>query len=126
MRGKSVWWMGLAVMAIMGCGKKADNGSPSSDSGIAVDPPQATYAWVEKHILAAKCTECHSGGKAKGGVKLDGGYNEILKFVQPGDPDASDLWNAIDSGGMPLKRAPLPETHKAALKKWIADGAKNQ
>jgi len=126
MRGNSILWMGLGVIAIMGCGNRDHSGSASSDSSLSADNPQPTYAWIEKNIIQAKCVECHQAGNAKGSIELDGGYQQLKDLVRPGDPDSSEIIVAIETLGMPKKRAPLPPAHKAALRQWIADGAKNQ
>lgn len=46
------------------------------------------------------------------------------KGINPGNPNRSEIWEVIESGEMPPKRA-LTSMEKSIIKTWIADGAKN-
>ena len=84
-------------------------------------------------ILEAKCTECHRGAKAKGGLHLDsladamkGGKSDGAA-VAPGKPDDSSLIARIASGDedevMPPKGKPLSKDEITLLTQWIKEGA---
>ncbi|MFN0077735.1 MAG: DUF1553 domain-containing protein [Prosthecobacter sp.] len=84
-------------------------------------------------ILEAKCTECHRGTKAKGGLHLDsladaikGGKSDGAA-ITPGKPDHSAIIARITSDGedeiMPPKGKPLTKDEVALLTTWIKEGA---
>ncbi|MEZ5385224.1 MAG: DUF1553 domain-containing protein [Prosthecobacter sp.] len=84
-------------------------------------------------ILEAKCTECHRGAKAKGGLHLDsladamkGGKSDGAA-VAPGKPDHSSLIARITSDDedeiMPPKGKPLTKSEITLLTQWIKEGA---
>lgn len=85
----------------------------------------------DRHIaplLSAKCLECHSGAKPKGGLDLSrreaafrGGENGVA--IKSGKPEESMLWQRIRDDEMPPEN-PLGNDEKKVLQKWIADGAK--
>ena len=79
-------------------------------------------------ILARRCLDCHSGPDPKGKLDLSrrssafaGG--EAGPSIVAGSPDDSPLWGRVEAGEMPPKAA-LPEGEKAALRGWIAGGAR--
>ena len=84
-------------------------------------------------ILEAKCTECHRGAKAKGGLHLDsladakkGGKSDGAA-VDPGKPDHSSIIARISTEDedevMPPKGKPLTKAEVALLTTWIKEGA---
>jgi hypothetical protein len=79
-------------------------------------------------ILARHCLECHDTSTHKGGLDLSS-YQSAIKGGDSGavlvaeKSDASSLWTSVESDEMPHKRTPLSAQEKAALKKWIDDGA---
>ena len=84
-------------------------------------------------LLEAKCYNCHQGGKAKGGLRLDqsaaaheGGKSEGPAVVG-GDVDGSSLLYRVshDAGDdiMPPKGDPLSDVEIALLTRWIEEGA---
>ncbi|MCA9115353.1 MAG: DUF1553 domain-containing protein, partial [Planctomycetaceae bacterium] len=93
-----------------------------------VDYFQDVRPLLEKH-----CYDCHQGGKAPGGLRIDsrasmlqGGESDGPAIV-PGKVDASALIDRItstdDGSVMPPKGDRLSEKEVATLKRWIADGA---
>lgn len=79
-------------------------------------------------LLAQRCLACHEGAQAKG--KLDLSSRETAMtggesgpVITAGDPDASLLWQHVESDTMPPRKA-LTEEEKAKLKVWITGGAK--
>ncbi|MEI7686054.1 MAG: DUF1553 domain-containing protein [Planctomycetota bacterium] len=87
-----------------------------------------------KPILETRCFSCHEGKKAKGGLRLDslaalltGGDSETPALVR-GEPDKSLLLSRILSDDpnekMPPQGDRLKPAEVAALKTWIASGAR--
>jgi Planctomycete cytochrome C. len=89
-----------------------------SDTAAAVSFSMDVWPILEKYALAA-----HGG---KGGVFLES-YDDILKYVTPGDPENSMLYKALIGDGM--KRmppdAPLPDEMIQTIYDWIKQGALN-
>jgi mono/diheme cytochrome c family protein len=79
-------------------------------------------------ILEAKCTECHQGSKAKGGLRLDT-FAEATKdgAITPGKPEASEVLARIISEDedevMPPKGKKVTAEERALLTTWIKEGA---
>ena len=78
-------------------------------------------------ILARRCLDCHSGSDPKGKLDLskrasafEGG--EEGPAIVPGKTVESLLWERVESDEMPPK-SPLAAEEKAALRRWISDGA---
>jgi len=83
-------------------------------------------------ILVKRCLECHNSRDANGQLVLttadrlaQGG--EGGEVVAAGDPEASPLWQRVQSGEMPPPRRgqsqALPPAEQEILKQWIASGA---
>ena len=112
-----------------------------------VDDPKAPVSYFKKvrPIFQAHCQGCHQPAKAKGGyvmtdfAKLLAGGEECAKertaAIVPGQPEKSFLIEQITPypapGGkgavadMPPKKAPLAETEIALIKRWIAEGGRD-
>jgi mono/diheme cytochrome c family protein len=84
-------------------------------------------------ILESKCLECHSGDKAKGGLRLDelasalkGGKSDGAA-ITPGKPDGSAVLARIRSADetemMPPKGDRLTKEQIQTLETWISEGA---
>ena len=105
------------------------------------DDPNAPVSYFKKvrPILQAQCQGCHQPAKAKGGYimtdfakLLEGGDDAQetgKKAIVPGKPDESHLVQQIvpknGEAEMPPKKAPLHETEITLIKRWIAEGAKD-
>jgi len=98
---------------------------------LAATPGAYDPAAHVRDILATKCTQCHGATlphpKGRFGFITD--LRRLAKdpdYIVPGNPDSSYLWNQIDDGEMPPKKAkagPLTDDEKAAIQAWIKDGA---
>src|SRR6516164_5302599 len=94
MKGKLVQYLAVAVfVASGGVGRGA---GPYFDARVAP-------------LLNARCLDCHSGSKPKGGLDLsrrrsamEGGDQGVV--IVPGKPDASLLWQYVNDGKMPPKK----------------------
>src|SRR5581483_91366 len=91
------------------------------------------YAKQIKPVLQARCYACHGALKQKGGLRLDtaalaikGG--ETGPAITPGDVADSAILERVsateDSQRMPPEGEPLKPAEIAALRAWIAQGAK--
>ncbi|MCB1228471.1 MAG: DUF1549 domain-containing protein, partial [Verrucomicrobiales bacterium] len=86
-----------------------------------------------KPLLESRCSSCHQGDKAKGGLRLDTlaatlkGGKSGHAGLQPGDPQASELFYRVTTDDedeiMPPKGDRLSPQEIALLKTWIAQGA---
>ncbi|MFN0018239.1 MAG: DUF1553 domain-containing protein [Pirellulaceae bacterium] len=79
-------------------------------------------------ILASRCLDCHNSAEKKGGldlsqVKTAEAGGDSGKVLVAGKLNESLLWERIEKSEMPPKK-PLPENERAAIKDWIAAGAK--
>ena len=82
-------------------------------------------------IVKAHCTHCHGEEeKPEGGLdlRLRRFMDKVLKngdhVLVPGQPEKSELVQAIRRGDMPKKGKLLTETEVAIIEKWVAQGAK--
>ena len=91
------------------------------------------YTKQIKPVLQARCYACHGVLKQKGGLRLDtaalaikGGKSGAA--ITPGDAEASPLIDRVsaadESDRMPPEGEPLKPAEIAALRAWIAQGAK--
>jgi serine/threonine-protein kinase len=94
----------------------------------AEDRPLAQQA---KAILEKHCAKCHSVVKSAG---LDVRDHKVMvtvrkkrkkdySFVFPRDLKRSELWQQIDSDGMPPEGDPVPAGDKKIIRAWIEAGA---
>ena len=106
-----------------------------------VEDPNAPISYYKKirPILQAQCQGCHQPAKAKGGYVmtdfarlLEGGESvkDGQRAVVAGDPAKSLLVSQItpDAEGkaeMPPKKQPLLPFQLALIKRWVAEGAKD-
>ncbi len=115
-----------AVMAEATATVAQDQAAPT-DTTVADTDAQATVrfsqdVWpiFEEFALAA-----HGG---KGGVFLES-YDDIMKYVVPGDPENSMLYKVLIGDGVqrmpPPPEDPLPDAMIQTVYDWIAQGALN-
>jgi len=92
--------------------------SASIDSDVLeVSFSQDVWPILEKYALTA-----HGG---KGGVFLES-YEDILNYVEPGNPEGSLLYRALIGDGMPQMPPgnPLSDELIQTIHNWIEQGAK--
>lgn len=108
--------------------------------GAAEEKPAAPAGPVSyfkdiRPIFQANCLGCHQPGKAMGEFVMTD-YEHLLKAgesesiaVVPGKPDESNLISQITPEGghaeMPKDKDPLPENQINLIRRWIAEGAKD-
>ncbi len=99
----------------------------------AVDPnAPVSFARQVMPILQRKCQGCHQPAKAQGKLDLTS-FEALLKGgktgagVELGKPDESTLVDQIDGDKpiMPPMGAPMTKDEVALVKRWIAQGAKD-
>lgn len=111
----------LAALALLVAASPAGAADPSFKADVAP-------------LLAGRCVSCHSGTKAQGGYKL-GTWADLTTPgksgdtpVTPGKADQSELLlrltDADPKRRMPPDDEPLTVAEVAAVRRWIAAGAK--
>jgi len=125
----------LAVVAALIGAASAQSVSPTAIGGATDDP--VSYWREVRPLLQARCVGCHQPAKAKGGrVLVD--HRSLLAasadghaaMVVPGQPDASALVDSVTAHdglppAMPEKGAPLDTAEVELLRRWIAEGARD-
>jgi hypothetical protein len=111
--------------------------------GPASDPPPAdepvTWSQHVRPLFVNKCFDCHLGGTAQGGYRLDtlallatpGGQNAPAPtpMLVPGDANASFLYRKLVDrvpavgAQMPFQLSLLDDRARAIVRQWIDAGA---
>jgi hypothetical protein len=103
-------------------------GKVEEKAPVVVAKGGPTYAKDIRPILNANCKNCHDVAKRKADLDLITSYNTVMEAVKPGMPGASLLYLAVTGNG--AKRMPpdkrLDPADVAAIKAWIAGGAKEK
>lgn len=130
----------LATLIFAACQDDSTTAPPS-----VVIPDSTEPVVYSKHIdpiFARSCGSagCHRNGDAGGGLSLDSwqsvmtGSTSYGAEVVPFSPERSHLFRHINIDTtlgpiafphMPLSRDPLPRAHVMTIRRWIADGARN-
>ncbi|MCA9123599.1 MAG: PSD1 domain-containing protein [Planctomycetaceae bacterium] len=85
-------------------------------------------------LLERRCSKCHHEKEQSGGLDLTRmrtmrrGGDELGAAVVPGDPDASPLiqvLTGVKKPAMPEGADPLPDEDIELLRRWIAEGARD-
>ena len=125
---------GLSLAALVCTASTSLFAAPPKEEVFDPNKPVSYYKQI-RPIFQGQCNGCHQPAKAKGDYimteftrLLKGGENSPA--ITPGQADASYLVKLItpDAKGkadMPQKAEPLHETQIALIKKWIAEGAKD-
>jgi dipeptidyl aminopeptidase/acylaminoacyl peptidase len=113
----------------------AQAGSPQKKKD-AKEPEQVSYYRDVRPILQQHCQGCHQPAQAKGGYVMTS-YAEMLKKgdhdlpgIVPGQPDKSYVVTQITPHdgkrpAMPRGKDPLTDQQVRFIKRWIAQGAKD-
>ncbi|MEQ1878226.1 MAG: c-type cytochrome domain-containing protein, partial [Bdellovibrionia bacterium] len=78
-----------------------------------------------KTVLSNKCAACHgTRSSGSGGFKfvLDHALLISSRFVVPGDPDGSKIYQRVADGTMP-RGSVMSDSELTVLRDWISDGA---
>lgn len=87
---------------------------------------EPTYSSIKVRIINTKCLRCHSGGNPSGNVDMTT-FAGMGPVVAAGNPNGSRLIQAVERTGgdfMPRDGARLNASEIAAMRQWIASGAK--
>ncbi|MEY5012023.1 MAG: hypothetical protein RLZZ253_3162, partial [Verrucomicrobiota bacterium] len=108
-------------------------GAHAVESGPGKAP--VSYFNEVRPIFQANCQGCHQPAKAKGGYvmtdmkKMFAGGDKEGVAVVPGDVSKGSLLEQIlpvdGSAEMPKNKPPLTEPQLAVIRRWIAEGAKD-
>lgn len=107
----------------------------AADDATKPTPDEVSYARDVLPILREHCHGCHQPAISKGEFEmtrfeglLKGGESEDAAVV-PGKPDESSLLSMITpedgEAEMPKEKSPLAKTQIDLIRRWIAEGAKN-
>jgi len=137
-KGFLMFSVGLALAGCAGDGTGLDaNGRPISDTPAANNDFQE----IQDTIFTPICSQCHIGGGAPQGLRLDAGNSYAMLVnvasaevpgllrVNPGNPDASYIVQKIEGIAavgvrMPANGPPyLPQDRIDLVRRWIAAGA---
>lgn len=90
--------------------------------------PEPTFRSLRSYFERKACLGCHGVEKKEADLDLTTyeGWMANFGVVVPGAPEESSLYLKVDFGEMPPTDPPqpLPKAAVEALRKWIADGAK--
>jgi hypothetical protein len=114
------WTLSIGVLlGLAGCSYRYDK-IRSVDERLS---GETWYAWIDRTILSPRCGGCHGGTHSAGGMNFSS-YDKIMATgtITAGDPDKSQLYDAVLSGRMP-RDTKLPAGHIDRLREWIAAGA---
>ncbi|HEY2840652.1 MAG TPA: DUF1549 domain-containing protein, partial [Pirellulales bacterium] len=128
--------LSTATIFLIASGSAASAAEPAPPAAVAVADPTADAAKLEffekqmRPLLVARCQECHTGEKPKGGFRLDSREHALAggdtgAAIVPGKPDESLLIDAVRYGAtyqMPPKGR-LPAEEVATLVQWVRLGA---
>lgn len=100
-------------------------------SGAALAEEPVDHASRVKEIFRTRCVECHGASRQEAGINLldPSTFVGEDKYVTGGDVDSSYLFDTIasDDDALRMPKSPLPPLEPdqiEAVRKWIADGAK--
>ncbi|HEX8912861.1 MAG TPA: DUF1549 domain-containing protein [Humisphaera sp.] len=98
-------------------------------AGAAEAPAGPTFERDVLPVLNAHCLQCHGGVHQRNGLDLrtlpslnTGGKSGPV--VVPGNPDESLLWKKLAADEMPKTDNKVSAANKAAIRAWIAGGAR--
>jgi hypothetical protein len=107
-----------------------------SSVALAADAPTKPVSFRDQvaPILVKNCLGCHNAKKAEGGLNMTtfalfkkGGKGVGTEILEPGDPEASELIDAVGPEAeprMPYKLPPLSARAIRTLETWVKQGAK--
>jgi len=107
----------------------------SAPGGHAETTPPVSFRRDIAPLLQRRCVACHGEEATKGGYRLDSfarlskpGESDLAALT-PGDAAKSELYQLLvesaDQDRMPQRADALPAAEIALVKRWIAEGAKN-
>ncbi len=112
-------WRAAALAAALGL--------LAATAALADGPKKVDFAHDIVPLIKARCAECHTNGKKKGGLSLDTRESLLkAKVAVPGKSADSELLRRVTSTDpderMPSKGKPLSAEEVALLRAWIDQG----
>jgi hypothetical protein len=102
----------LILILIFSCGKRSElvfrDLSSDLNSG---DADTVTFSMLRTKILDAKCLTCHTQLTSP---------EALGRWVTPGSPERSKLFQFVKSGKMPLGGSPLDSSDLELIRRYIA------
>jgi hypothetical protein len=101
----------------------------SSEDALAAIGKLSLFSKHVAPVFTKRCLACHNAQTAKGRYNMDT-YLGVIKGGEQGDtviakdPELSNLVSMIEDGSMPKDADPLTKEEIAAIKQWIANGAR--
>lgn len=77
---------------------------------VEAEPEVVSFKNIQSEILIPKCAECHRWVNDEA---------RTLRKLVPGDPDASELFQVVESGEMPEDAAPLSTAELELIRAYI-------
>lgn len=109
----------ISGVILLSCGKKSDlifiDRSPNPTR--IQKEELVTFDVLNQQILTPHCISCH---------KKSGTEEGIAKWVVPGEPEKSKLFNSVKEGRMPKRANPLPLKDVELIRQYIVDLPKIQ
>jgi mono/diheme cytochrome c family protein len=108
------FWSAIAVVAFAASPVRAD------------DVKKIDFAHDIAPLLKARCAECHTNGKYKGGLSLDTRADAIKSGIAPGKSAGSEILKRVTSNDPDLRMPPKGDRLTAKeierLRQWIDQG----
>jgi len=105
-----------SFLILSSCAYQHDKAAPTDNTNTVNQLNNGTglISFSQMQVVFAKCTQCHTGFAADGGVALDtyAGVRANLSYAA----------NEINTGSMPPKN-PLSMAERNLVQKWISQGA---
>ena len=139
--------MGARLFTLLAAGVLWATGTLAGGPAAATDDGAATVSFAREinPLLRQRCAVCHVTGQEPGLLSLipAKSYDALvgqesvqsdLKRVEPGEPEQSYVYHKLvgshlEAGGeglqMPFASPPLNEAQIDLVKRWIAEGARN-
>ncbi|MBE3556023.1 MAG: hypothetical protein IMW91_02905 [Firmicutes bacterium] len=120
MRIKRKRWVGILLigtfLGLTGCGSAAHPQKPPQQA-----PPPAPKVHYEQvaPIFAQRCMMCHGPNGIEAQAPLTS-YEEVLRFVSPGDAESWLVLKTQPGGSMNER---LTAQEAALIRQWVTDGA---
>ena len=121
----------LCLFAVFAVGLSACETISNRAPGQERDPGGAIFLSTVKPLIESRCVWCHSNQKPGAGLNFQdrvATLDPAAKFIVPGQPEASRVYRAVTQEAshprvMPGDGWGITTAQKAAIKKWIEEGA---
>jgi hypothetical protein len=87
--------------------------------------PNAKFSYINTNVIQTMCIGCHATATSSNGMVDLSSYAMVIKNVQVNSAATSPLYQAVQSGAMPLNGTPLSAALVQDIGDWINAGATN-